>query len=306
MLQQKKTNKVAGFHIEPTNICTLKCAGCARTKFINQWPHHWKNYSLDIDQLLKFLDLDLTGINISLCGVYGDPIYHPNLFELVDRLKQRGSIISIVTNGSYRTEQWWNELTSILTASDRITFSIDGIPTNFTQYRVNADWGTIEKGMKIVAKSSCQSTWKYIPFSFNYTDIQSAERLSQQLGIGEFLLEPSDRFDEGTEFLKPEKNLLGTLYNAKVSWKSVNPTNIKTVNPKCANGKEHFIAADGYYIPCCYVADHRFYYKTQFGKQKKLYNIQHCTFSQLLEESSVKEFYQDLNNQSVCQFNCPG
>ena len=91
-----------GFHIEPTNICTLKCSECSRTKFLNQWPEHWKNHSLDIDQLLNFLDIDLINVPILLCGNYGDPIYHPKFIDFVTNLKQKGAILSMVTNGSYK------------------------------------------------------------------------------------------------------------------------------------------------------------------------------------------------------------
>ena len=305
MLQKNSPDNLVGLHIEPTNICTLKCPGCARTRFIDQWPQHWKNHSLDIDQLLMFLDINLTGLNILLCGNYGDPIYHPDFVEFVSKLKQRGSVINIITNGSYRTKEWWKALTSVLTSVDCITFSVDGIPTNFTQYRINADWDTIRQGMEISAESACQTEWKYIPFSFNSADIDSANHLSQQLGIDRFFINPSNRFDEQTEFLKPEKNLVGSKYNTQMLWKSTiskkNP-----VNPKCINNKEHFITADGYYSPCCFIADHRFYYKTLFGKQKKLYNIQEHTLSQILEKSEVVEFYQTLDQQSGCQFNCPG
>lgn len=298
-------SSINGLHIEPTNICTLKCSGCARTRFIDQWPQHWKNHSLDIDHLLKFLDIDLTELKISLCGNYGDPIYHPEFVEFVTKLKQRGSVISITTNGSYRSKEWWKALTSVLTNSDCIIFSVDGIPSNFTQYRVNADWTTIQQGMEIAAKSTCQTSWKYIPFLFNSADIDIAKQLSQQIGIKNFFVEPSDRFDEETEFLKPVDSLLGSRYDAQVTWKST-VSNTGTVNPKCTNGKEYFISADGYYSPCCFVADHRFYYKTPFGKRKKSYNIQEHTISQILEEPTVKEFYQNLNNQPVCQYNCPG
>ncbi len=77
---------ISGLHIEPTNICTLKCPGCARTRFLDQWPQHWKNHSLDVDQLLKFLDIDLSNLDIVLCGNYGDPIYHPDLIDFVTKL----------------------------------------------------------------------------------------------------------------------------------------------------------------------------------------------------------------------------
>ena len=93
---------VQGIHLEPTNICTLKCPGCPRTRFINQWPKNWKNHSIDTHALLRFLDIELSGVKISLCGNYGDPIYHPDLAGLVRGLKNRGAAISIVTNGGHR------------------------------------------------------------------------------------------------------------------------------------------------------------------------------------------------------------
>ena len=100
---------IKGFQIEPTNICTLKCSACARTRFIDQWPQHWKNHSIDIDELLKFIDIDLTGKKITLCGNYGDPIYHPDFIKLVIGLKSQGASISIITNGSYKKQEWWEE-----------------------------------------------------------------------------------------------------------------------------------------------------------------------------------------------------
>lgn len=126
---------IAGFHIEPTNICTLKCSGCARTRFIDQWPQHWHNHSLDVNHLLQFLDIDLSDKTINLCGNYGDPIYHPDFINFVKQLKETGVTLSITTNGSYKTKDWWQQLTELLTCKDNITFSVDGIPENFTQYR---------------------------------------------------------------------------------------------------------------------------------------------------------------------------
>jgi MoaA/NifB/PqqE/SkfB family radical SAM enzyme len=294
---------IAGFHIEPTNICTLKCSGCARTRFIDQWPQHWKNHSLDIDILLKFIDIDLTNKRITLCGNYGDPIYHPNFIELVVRLKSRGALVAITTNGSYKKQQWWEDLVDILSPLDTVTFSVDGLPTNFTQYRVNADWESILVGMQVVSAASCNSVWKYIPFAFNQDDIIEATNLSNQIGIKNFQVDPSDRFDEQTANLKPDTTLLGARYIAQVNWKS-NSTDL-TVDPKCKQGNSHFITADGYYSPCCFLADHRFYYKTPFGKNKSRYNITQQSLTEILQQSQTIEFYQTLDQQSGCQYNCP-
>jgi organic radical activating enzyme len=294
---------ITGFHIEPTNICTLKCPGCARTRFINQWPAQWKNYSLDINALLTFLDIDLTGKHINLCGNYGDPIYHPEFIEFVRQLKQRGAIIEIHTNGSYKSQAWWTELVNVLTEQDTVIFSVDGLPTNFTEYRINADWESILTGIKVVADAVCHSVWKYIVFSFNQHDIDSAESLSKSLGIKEFKTQLSNRFDEHTEHLIPDEKFIDSHYKSQVTWKSGQRD--KKVNPGCNDGWSHFITADGHYSPCCWLADHRFYYKTPFGKNKKMYNIKQQTFSELIQQPTTVDFYQNLEQQPGCQYNCP-
>jgi organic radical activating enzyme len=294
---------ITGFHIEPTNICTLKCPGCARTRFINQWPQNWKNHNLDINELLQFIDIDLTSKHIKLCGDYGDPIYHNDLINFIIKLKARGASLSITTNGSYKTKEWWKELVDNLSSQDVINFSVDGTPENFTQYRVNADWDSIKVGMEIVAKAKCNSYWKYIPFSFNQLDIESVEKLSQSIGIKNFHVELSDRFDEQTQELIPDTSLLGSRYISQVDWKS-NVSSLN-VNPRCQTGREHFITAEGYYSPCCYLADHRFYYKTPFGKNKHRYDIRQHTLSEILQQPQTVEFYQTLDQQVGCQYNCP-
>lgn len=296
-------NAITGFHIEPTNICTLKCAGCARTRFIQQWPSHWKNHSIDPAALFKFLDIDLTGKKISLCGNYGDPIYHSDLVSIVKEFKNRGATVSIVTNGSYRSEDWWQELCKLFTDQDRVYFSIDGLPENFINYRVNADWESIKVGIDICASSKAKTIWKYIPFSFNQDDIDRARQLSSDLKMDFFRIECSDRFDSKTDYLKPTDALIGTRYAQQVDFK--NHAELRPINPKCSNCQEHYISAEGFYMPCCFIGDHRFYYKTQFGKHKKDFSIHGQTLSQILDQPAIIKFYQNLNEHSVCQYNCP-
>jgi MoaA/NifB/PqqE/SkfB family radical SAM enzyme len=294
---------VNGFHIEPTNICTLKCAGCARTLFLNQWPNHWKNHSLSIEQLLKFLDVSLVDKQIVLCGNYGDPIYHPDFINFVKQLKDRGAHISIITNGSYRKSHWWRELVSILDKKDKIKFSVDGTFENFTEYRVNADRDSILEGMKICSDSTVQTVWKYIPFLFNQETIDEAKKISESIGIQEFQIDLSDRFHENMADLKPaDTQLVAQRYSLQHDWRINKPN---SVNPQCNNGTQHFVTADGFYSPCCYLADHRFYYKTPFGKNKKQYNISQYTLSEILQKPQVIEFHQTLDQQPGCQFNCP-
>ena len=297
-------DSLTGFHIEPTNICTLKCAGCARTRFIDQWPQHWKNHSLDIDQLLTFLDVDLTDKQILLSGNYGDPIYHPEFIEFVEKLKRTGAHISIVTNGSYRQAAWWKSLTDLLDTQDTIYFSIDGTPENFTHYRKNADWNSIKIGIETAVASACRTAWKYIPFKFNQHSVDQTRLLAKTLGVDEFIVDPSDRYDELTEDLVPDQHsMIGSRYDSMQLWKQKNT--VSKLNPKCQAGDQHFVAATGHYSSCCYLTDHRFYYKNLFGKNKNHYDITQTTLSQILTSPTVVEFYQDLDQNPGCQYNCP-
>jgi len=298
-----------GFHIEPTNICTLKCSECSRTKFLDQWPKHWKNHSLDIDQLLNFLDIDLTQIPILLCGNYGDPIYHPEFIDFVTKLKQRGSLLHIVTNGSYKKESWWKDLCDRLTDQDIIQFSIDGSPENFIQYRVNGDWESIKIGIETCVEAQCQTEWKYIPFGYNIDSIEKTRVLAEQMKVDRFFIKPSNRFDEDTlPHLKIEDpQFLRNTHQAQINWKTASSKNF-AVDPECYNNKSHYISASGYYSGCCKITDFNFYYKSHFGKNRSDYNIKNTTITEVLSQQKTIQFYNSILTapEHGCQFNCPG
>ena len=294
-------DQLQGLHIEPTNMCTLKCPRCSRTKFIEQFPKRWTNKNLNLDHLKSFLDIDLTGKGINLCGNYGDPIYYDQLFEMIKYFKDQGSRISLATNGSYKSVNWWNELAYLIDDRDSVVFGIDGLPSTFTQYRINADWTSIETGINVLKNSSAKLIWQYIPFSFNEFDIDAAKILSQELGFDKFLIRPSERWDIDDQF-KPSQNL-DPINQAKIHWKN---NNLSEINPLCKiDHTQHYISADGFYMPCCYAGDHRFYYKTEFYKNQDLYDISKTTITKVLD--NLKDFYSTLEDAKLnyCTFNCP-
>jgi MoaA/NifB/PqqE/SkfB family radical SAM enzyme len=301
-------DQLQGIHIELTNMCTLECPRCARTKFINQFPKNWSNQNLNLTELLNFLDIDLTGKMIILSGVYGDPIYYKNLFELIEELKKRKAIIYIYTNGSYKSRAWWEELVSLMGSLDCVTFGIDGTEENFTQYRINADWGSIRIGLETVAKSPVKLVWQFIPFSFNESSIEDARALAQSFGVDKFLLLPSDRFDDSNDWLRPRNSeaMFSPRYNAIINWKSGKNREVG-VTPGCKNtNSHHFISSDGYYMPCAFVGDHRFYYRSEFYKNRNMYDIRSTTISKILSSDHMINFYNTLEDAklSYCTFNC--
>jgi len=292
--------------LEVTNMCTLKCLRCARTDFIKKYPKGWKNHNLNLQDLKNFLDIDFKNTSFTICGNYGDAIYYNDLFPLCRWLKENGSTIKLHTNGSYKTADWWNNLASILDENDEVNWAIDGTPENFTEYRVNADWDSIKTGIDIITKTKIQTVWRHIVLKFNQGTVSETETLAKSLGIKKFSIVHSDRWEEN-DALKPDSNFINAADEFKTAWKK-NVRNLD-ISPKCLTGEtSHFITAEGYYTPCCYIADHRFYYKTRWGKEKQKYSIKNTKFTEILSRPDVIQYFKDLTNNicdDVCRFSCP-
>lgn len=296
-------DNIAGLHIELTNRCTLKCPKCSRTEFQNRFGMKaWQNHDIELSELKNFLDCDLTGLKINLCGTYGDPIYYKDLYSAVEYFKSNGAWIELTTNGSYRDEHWWQSISSLLTAQDIINFSIDGVPDNFTQYRVNANWDSILVGFKHTVASGALVRYKFIPFSFNEASIETAQQLAQELGAV-FHYEYSDRWASNDDPLKPKNDKLTSVRSESlIHWQ---PNRQYSIMPKCkTNNLEHYISAEGYYIPCCFMSDYRSYYKTVFHKEKERFNISKTTLSSVLQ--NLESFYSTIESTplDVCKYHC--
>ena len=293
---------IKGLHIELTNKCTLKCPRCSRTQFIEQFPKKWTNTDINFKDLLEFIDIDITGLTMKLCGNYGDPIYYDELIELIRELKKRKANIELSTNGSYKSQEWWHQLAGVLTDSDRVIFGIDGVPENFTKYRVNADWSSMLTGITEMILSEAQVVWQYILFSYNLDTVEQARQLAEKLGFDHFETAESVRWDNKDDWLMPKSN---SVSDKKVMWKGNKDLEIDAL---CKNNqKEHYISADGYYSPCCFIAEHNFYYKTDFYKKRDRYAIKNNTLSKILTSADTVSFYNSIEQEqpSVCTFNCP-
>jgi organic radical activating enzyme len=300
-------------------MCTLKCPRCSRTEFIEKFPQKWTNKNLNLEHLKSFLDIDLNGISVGLIGNDGDPIYYPDILELVKFLKSKGAIIKLHTNGSYRTIEWWEQFNKLLSSEDIISFSIDGVPSNFTKYRINADWDSIKAGIKVLAKGPAKVVWKYILFSYNEDTVDEAEKLSIELGMDDFVLVNSDRWIKN-DWLKPSMYVdipvpeSGMLYigahngdksESKYAWNT--KSDQLKIDPMCKKTNNlHFISADGFYVPCCWIGDYRFYYKTEFYKNRDLYDISKTTLMSVLTEPKMINFYNTIEEEKpkYCTFNC--
>ena len=121
----------------------LKCPRCPRTELnldsLNQeitLADFKSGFPIDtISKIETFL----------FCGDIGDPIYATDFLKIIEYIKKNSqSRVRIVTNGSYKKTDWWQQLGSLLDHNDQVTFSVDGWNNESNnKYRVNSDFDSV-------------------------------------------------------------------------------------------------------------------------------------------------------------------
>lgn len=317
------------FHIEISSKCTLRCPRCARQEV----PDGLINTELD----LKFFKQNFAPEfilehveKISFCGDDGDPIYAHDLIPVIRYVKSVKPVeFVIVTNGSHKKPEWWQELGKVLTEQDTVHFSIDGYDNASNNlYRVNSDFDSITAGIRALKKSSaCRLIWAAIAFQFNELYINSMENLARQLDMDAFQLtlstkfgkiypaygiddplEPSERYISSSHRFERNVILLSSRgLNLQASKKNIqlykSTTEVNGVKPLCKIGnKGLYIDARGRLFPCCWVAN-RYSHNTEWQTIAEQFNLHNRTLTDVLTDDFWSGEFQTFRWQE-CQTKC--
>lgn len=262
-----------------------------------------------MDSLMKFLDCG-GGRKIDtflLCGDYGDPIYYPQLLDFIRKFRDSKKFY-ITTNGSYKNANFWQELRGLLTADDKIIFSIDGLEDTNHNYRVNSDWASIMTGLDIMATGPAPVIWKTLLFNYTHNVLDEIKAFAENKGA-EFVTQPTHRFDN-CEHLTPSHDAMETYYEYKVSFSS--PDTV-IINPGCL--KEKIITCDGVFYPCDFIRNPKTLYKSQLWKQKsrwidklKIENISYDQGIEVIQDWANFVKMNSINNTNlvdvICKMKC--
>ena len=126
--------------LEITTFCQLRCDYCART-FLDVAPQH-----MTVTCLEEILGAGPDLVAVTLVGL-GEPLMHPQLFEIIQLLKARGLRVSLVTNGMALDVKKSKML--IDCQLNAITFSLDCMdPVIFRHNRQGANVSHILENIK--------------------------------------------------------------------------------------------------------------------------------------------------------------
>lgn len=193
-----KFTELKNVYVEITNRCQASCPMCARNVHGGILNPNLSLTDWSLEDYKQVLNQDILSQaeQVVFCGDYGDACLNNSLIDMCRYTVETNPNISIViqTNGSLRTESWWEELAHTLPKEHTIIFGIDGLADTHSLYRVGTSFEKIIKNATAFIKAGGQAQWQYIVFKHNEHQIADAKRLSEELGFKSFVYFHSNRF----------------------------------------------------------------------------------------------------------------
>lgn len=227
-----KPEEIFSLSLEITSHCNAACPMCSR--YNEDWDTREPNKQLpilhvDYDVFIEFFE-QLPNLNHCVfTGKYGDPLMNGDLNKYIDYLTNRGVKCQVHTNGSLRSEKWWQEIALYMnrTEGSRIVFSIDGLADTNHIYRQKTDFDQIIRNARAFIDTGGKATWDYLVFKHNQHQVDDAIDLAKNMGFQEINVKSTHRFKNRGDF-----NFIDTNGNPGV----LSPPTLE----KYKNGQEQF------------------------------------------------------------------
>jgi MoaA/NifB/PqqE/SkfB family radical SAM enzyme len=322
------------WHIEPSSICTLRCPRCPRSEI----PESLLNRQLSLRFFQEQIGEDVISQikKITFCGNNGDPIYCRGFLEICKWIKIVNPKIHlvIITNGSYKSSEWWQSLGRILDHRDEINWSIDGWDqASNEQYRVNSQWHSIMSGMQsfVAENQATYRVWATIGFRFNQHDLAEIKWLAKDAGMDAWQLTKSTKFGShypdaygADDPLCPEsQDLVSSSHRferviesfthrsrpsdvlKEIFWQRAQDLDKKQQYPGiCFIGnKGVFVNSQGEFYPCCWTANRYLHNHQWHDLARSRFNLYQHKFSDIINDRFWNEDFLKFNSLE-CQTKC--
>lgn len=303
------------WHIEASSICALQCPRCPRAEV----PDSLLDRSLDLAFFQNQIGEDIIKSirKITFCGNDGDPIYCRDLVDICLWIKTCNPevAITVITNGSGRSVEWWQNLGHVLDSQDEIHWSLDGWDQDSNiNYRINSRWDSIMQGIKAFSSANTKSyrVWCTIAFRFNEMHLAKQQDLARGLGFDLYQLTKSTKFGSKypdtygpNDLLEPtEKSLVSTTHrfqreHTQLSSRQRPGNQLKEIffqraqhldkqkqySGICLIGnKGIYINSHGMFYPCCWVSN-RYEHNAEWHQlAASRFNLYQRTFTQIIQD----------------------
>lgn len=113
-------DRLLKLYIEPTSHCNLSCKMCFRETWIGESFMH-----LDMKLFHNAVSTMPDSVETVFFGGMGEPMFHPNIIEMIHTVKKLGKNAELLTNGTLLRGQMIDDVIS--SGLDRLWISIDSL-----------------------------------------------------------------------------------------------------------------------------------------------------------------------------------
>lgn len=267
--------QIQSIQIEVSNHCNSACPQCPRNYYggatiptlpLRRWslPEFRRVITDDVLKRVK---------KVYFCGTYGDPLTNSQLVDMVRWVRRYPDIrVGAHTNGGVGRVDHYQDLACEL---DFLAFGIDGLEDTNHVYRRNVKWSQVMRRATAFIEAGGHAVWDFIVFAHNEHQVESARKLSREMGFRQFNVKRTSRFLRRNHEYSEEldvRNLRGTVdYKIKIpqDTRYVNQDYRKiisiqslsdyasTTEIRCNAQRigEIYIGADGFVFPCGWLHD---------------------------------------------------
>ncbi len=196
LLLQAPAAHLAKVYVEPTNACNLQCRTCIR----NGW-HETTGFmtSMTFERIIEDLK-SFSSVPSVFFGGFGEPLFHPDIVEMVAAAKRIGTRVELITNATLLTAETSRQL--IEAGLDTIWISLDGArPESYADVRLGAelpkvianvsafrDACMIEGGVLYDYPEKQRIGIVFVAMKRNISDLPDVVRLGSSVGATQFLV----------------------------------------------------------------------------------------------------------------------
>lgn len=248
-------------HLEVTSKCQARCPMCPRRIHGGPLLRDLDLTEITLETFKKWFNVNF--INqlqyLMLCGNLGDPIIAKDTLEILQYVRSinPGITLSMHTNGSARTKNWWKKLAEI---NVEVVFGIDGLEDTHALYRVDTDWNKIIDNAKAFISAGGHAAWHMLVFKHNEHQIGVCQQVSKMLGFKHFSVKHTTRFKQGKfDAVDEDYKVTHTLYPSTKSVTFIEPSKsaqeelLPIISCKAQEGNQMYISATGNVAPCCWL-----------------------------------------------------
>ena len=249
---------IRDIHLELTSKCQAKCPMCPRRVNGGLLNPLMTLEEISLDQFKNWFNVEFIKQldSLFMCGNLGDPIIAQDCLEIFQYLRETNPNIrlSMHTNGSARTEQWWKELAH---TKVKVTFGIDGTIDTHQLYRIGTDYSKIIQNATSFINAGGVAEWHMLVFQHNEHEVNACRTLSDELGFSKFTAKHTSRFkDNKFHVLDETGKTINILYPTELSktfTDKVLSAGVTEIQCKAQRYKQLYISANGIVSPCCWL-----------------------------------------------------